>query len=372
MKQIKYWLLILTVITHQVLFAQINPRVTAYIEQYKELAMQEMIRTGVPASIKLAQGILESQFGESELAIKANNHFGIKCKTEWTGGRIFKDDDAKNECFRAYDDVNASFQDHSNFLRTRPHYSFLFQLDPADYQAWAHGLKKAGYATLPSYPQRLIKVIEDYNLQTYTLLALSRKPQTEYAKIEAPVIENKNETSVAIEEEVSVDSSNDQKDFEKEPEDQLKKHSEESKVPTLETSNLVSKSNEVSENKISYPTGVFVINHARVVFVEAGTSLLSVARQYDIAMAKIIEYNDYQLPEILEKDGLVFLEKKLKKGSVESFVASESCTLFDIAQKTGVRLDVLSDINKKQAGTPIRVGEKIWLRSPAEKLKSVK
>jgi len=365
MKQIKYWFLILGLCMVEFLHAQINPRVTAYIEQYKELAMQEMIRTGVPASIKLAQGILESQFGESELAVKANNHFGIKCKTEWTGGRIFKDDDAKNECFRAYDDAASSYQDHSNFLKTRAHYAFLFQLDPTDYQAWAHGLKKAGYATLPTYPQRLIKVIEDYNLQTFTLLAISRSQQSDFAKNESKVVDKQVDTIVSKEEE-AVEEAN---VIEEEP---TTKVVEEVKAPELQNMSALSKSNAVEEKKRNYPTGIFVINHARVVYVESGTSLLSVARQHDIAMAKLIEFNDNQLPEILEKDCLVFLEKKLKKGSVESFVADESCSLFDVAQKTGVRLDVLSEINKKQISAQVRVGEKILLRTPSEKSKSVK
>lgn len=372
MKQIKYWFLILGLCTVQLLYAQINPRVVTYIEQYKELAMQEMIRTGVPASIKLAQGILESQFGESELAIKANNHFGIKCKTEWTGGRIFKDDDAKNECFRAYEDAIASYQDHSNFLKTRPHYAFLFQLDPTDYQAWAHGLKKAGYATLTSYPQRLIKVIEDYNLQTFTLLALSRKQQSDFAKNESPV-ETKQAESQALKQVIETKETKvEGEELEEEPEEQETQVVEKLKATQQPNISTTSSPKVIEEKKSNYPSGIFVINHARVVFIDAGTSLLSVARQYDIAMAKILEFNDYQLPEILQKDCLVYLEKKLKKGSVETYVADESCSLFEVAQKTGVRLDVLSEINKMQATTQVRVGEKIWLRTPSEKSKSVK
>jgi LysM repeat protein len=139
----------------------------AYIEQYKDIAIQEMKRTGIPASITLAQAILESSSGESELAKKSNNHFGIKCKLDWKGETVFHDDDTKQECFRAYPNVNSSFKDHSDFLKTRPNYAPLFQLDPVDDSAWAYGLKKAGYATASDYPRKLLKVIDDYELSQY-------------------------------------------------------------------------------------------------------------------------------------------------------------------------------------------------------------
>jgi flagellum-specific peptidoglycan hydrolase FlgJ len=150
----------------------------AYVNTYKELAIAEMLRTGVPAAIKLAQGILESQSGESDLAKTSNNHFGIKCKTEWTGARTYHDDDEKAECFRVYATVEESYRDHSDFLKNRPYYADLFKLDPTDYEGWAYGLKKAGYATSPTYPQQLLKVINDYNLQQYSLEALERQKHT--------------------------------------------------------------------------------------------------------------------------------------------------------------------------------------------------
>ena len=146
----------------------------SYIQQYKELAIAEMRRTGVPAAIKLAQAILESQSGKSSLALTANNHFGIKCKTEWTGGRTYKDDDEKGECFRVYASAEQSFIDHSDFLKNRPYYASLFTLDPMDMEAWAYGLKKAGYATSSTYPQSLLKVIKDYQLEKYNAEALGK------------------------------------------------------------------------------------------------------------------------------------------------------------------------------------------------------
>ena len=116
----------------------------AYIEKYKDIAIIEMQRTGVPASITIAQGILESKYGESDLCKNSNNHFGIKCKIEWQGEKVYADDDESNECFRKYLDAAESYKDHSNFLKTRSHYSFLFNLEPTDFESWAYGLKKAG------------------------------------------------------------------------------------------------------------------------------------------------------------------------------------------------------------------------------------
>ncbi|MGD2034569.1 MAG: glucosaminidase domain-containing protein, partial [Bacteroidales bacterium] len=145
-----------------------------YIETYKELAMREMETHGIPASITLAQGILESGDGNSTLARRANNHFGIKCH-DWKGKSIKHDDDARNECFRKYKSAEESYEDHSEFLSTRGRYSFLFEYEQDDYKAWAKGLKKAGYATSPTYSKALIKVIEENQLFTYDQLVIAGK-----------------------------------------------------------------------------------------------------------------------------------------------------------------------------------------------------
>ena len=139
---------------------------TAYILKYKDAAIAQMQHSGIPASITLAQACLESGFGTSTLATKGNNHFGIKCH-DYDGRKMYVDDDVKDDCFRVYDRVEDSFQDHSDFLRYRSRYSFLFDLDPTDYKGWAYGLKAAGYATDPQYASRLIDLIERYNLQQY-------------------------------------------------------------------------------------------------------------------------------------------------------------------------------------------------------------
>src|SRR3982750_1595794 len=174
MKKHKLLVTILLALTSNLIFAQSTETIRNYIATYKNIAIAEEIRTGVPAAITLAQGIHETGAGTSDLVIASNNHFGIKCKGEWTGATVFHDDDAKGECFRKYDDPLQSYKDHSDFLKLRPYYSSLFELDPTDYKSWAYGLKKAGYATNPKYPQILIKLIEDYDLEEYTLVALNK------------------------------------------------------------------------------------------------------------------------------------------------------------------------------------------------------
>lgn len=144
-----------------------------YIERYKEIAMAEMKRSGIPASITLAQGLLESESGNGDLTLRSNNHFGIKCKTGWMGESVSHDDDEQGECFRKYNTPEESYRDHTDFLTSGARYAFLFSIKPQDYKAWAYGLKKAGYATNPRYPEMLIRSIEKYNLQQYTLLTIS-------------------------------------------------------------------------------------------------------------------------------------------------------------------------------------------------------
>ena len=143
-----------------------NQRYQNYFDKYKDVAVEQMLKYRIPASITLAQGVLESAAGNSELATKANNHFGIKCNG-WTGRKSYHDDDARNECFRAYDSVYESYQDHSVFLTTSKRYSNLFQLKLTDYKGWARGLKACGYATSPTYATKLIEIIELYKLYQY-------------------------------------------------------------------------------------------------------------------------------------------------------------------------------------------------------------
>lgn len=166
-----------------------NDIVSNYVLQYKDIAMSNMKTYGIPASIILAQGILESGAGRGDLAVTANNHFGIKCHSDWTGDSVRHDDDASQECFRKYDKVAESFRDHALFLTGKGRYSSLFELDKDDYQSWAKGLRKAGYATDPRYPEKLISYIERYNLAQYDAQVLGIKYRP---------IENQNARSITI------------------------------------------------------------------------------------------------------------------------------------------------------------------------------
>lgn len=162
------------------LSADTNSPRKLYIEKFKDIAMREMREYGIPASITLAQGILESGDGNSRLASKGNNHFGIKCHGSWQGKKMYHDDDAKGECFRVYKDAEQSYRDHSLFLANRSRYAFLFELEPDDYKGWAKGLKKAGYATNPKYAPLLIKIIEENQLYIYDQLVLNGGAEEDY------------------------------------------------------------------------------------------------------------------------------------------------------------------------------------------------
>jgi LysM repeat protein len=274
----------------------------------------------------LAQGILESQSGESELAKKSNNHFGIKCKTEWTGGRTYHDDDEKGECFRVYNTVEESYKDHSDFLKTRPNYALLFKLDPIDYEGWAYGLKKAGYATSTSYPQRLLKVIKDYDLQQYSMEAIGRKPHSE------PGLTAGGLTSSG----------------------------------TTDRPKLIAETLTVSSNKTGgFPAGVFTINHSKVIFAPGGSSLLALANQYDLPLAKLLAFNELTEMDILSKDCLIFLERKMKKGSFDIHIAQTGETLEAISQTEGIRLESLLEYNQFGSGYVLQSGDKIYLRNTA-------
>src|ERR1700743_526709 len=159
---------------------QLSANGVIYVNTYKAIAIAEEQRSGIPASIILAQGLHESEAGTSELCKMSNNHFGIKCKDDWTGDKVYHDDDARQECFRSYSSAADSYRDHTDFLKRGGRCAFLFELAPTDYEGWANGLKKAGYATNVRYPQILIKFIKDYNLQQYTLIAMGKmKPEEE-------------------------------------------------------------------------------------------------------------------------------------------------------------------------------------------------
>lgn len=340
-------------------YCQNDSRVTEYISKYKEIAIKEMQRTGVPASITLAQGILESQNGESDLAKRSNNHFGIKCKPEWTGGKVYHDDDERGECFRSYENVEQSYMDHSDFLKNRPYYTFLFKLDPTDYEGWAKGLKKAGYATNPVYAQQLITLIQKYNLQEYTLIALQRSKEQQkemfsYAKEEKPVVT----PVVAAPGEHVADTNKPAGKTETTPvigAVMIEGVKEEALSPVTPV---------VFYDAASYPGGPFSINSTKVILAKEGTSLLALANEFGISYKNLLEYNEMdESTDVLGFDQLIFLARKPKKGNKDLHIVEKNETMEIIAQKEGVQLEALLSYNRIPKGRqPVR-GERIYLRT---------
>lgn len=318
-----------------------------YINTYKEIAMKEMIRTGVPASITLAQGIVETENGNSKLVKKSNNHFGIKCKETWTGPSVSHDDDAPGECFRKYGSAEESYIDHSNFLVTRKHYAPLFTLDPLDYKAWAYGLKKAGYATNPRYPEMLIKYIETYNLHQYSLIAMGKKQEVESNVViteTKPPVEVGANTTVAV------------KEQKQQPKADVPK-------PVLE---IKTNTAAVEEKKaVNYPTGEFKINETRVVYVTKGTPFLSIARQYNVQLKWLFDFNDLKEMEAVPNDQLIYLQRKRRTGANEFHVMAAGETLYDVAQTEGIRLEALLQLNMLTMNQQPAAGARLNLQTQA-------
>jgi LysM repeat protein len=382
-----------------------------YIEQYKKIAVQEMKRTGIPASITLAQGILESNSGESNLAKKFNNHFGIKCKSDWKGETTFQDDDAKQECFRVYPTALASFKDHSDFLKNRPNYAPLFALDPVDDSAWAYGLKKAGYATATDYPKRILKIIDDYELSQYNFPELENEVEEEIAKAvsdEAKAISDgaktaailpKKDSVVAIVKDTISTKSIDT--VIKQPVvavDSIKKTTQAqiyaadttnislSKVKGIESTNSSSNSEipsmkglgvskdtvkqvlfTITKKKvINYPKEKFKINSVPVLWVKAGSSYLQIAQIHKISLYKLFVYNDMEEADVVSKDQLVFIAQKKKSGNKSIHTAKEGETLYEISQNEGIQLSYLKSYNKKLPNGPLKEGTIVLLFKPRE------
>src|SRR5450631_1253729 len=327
----KIRILIFTTLFAPRLHAQDPDQITKYINTYKSLAIEEMQRTGVPASIILAQGIHETSAGTSDLVIASNNHFGIKCKAGWTGQVVYHDDDARGECFRSYADANDSYRDHSDYLSQTPRYAFLFKLNPEDYESWAYGLKKAGYATNLKYSQILIKLIQDYNLENYSLIALGKLPA------ELPL-------DAALSNEVAGNSIN---GF---------------------TDSAILK----PEPSASYPEGLFSINAAKVIYAKAGVSLLSLSNQYEIPLARLLEFNDMNQEDVLRQDQLIFLQRKRKYGESTFHIVQPGESIYSICQAEGVRYENILEYNRLKPGEEPAAGEKIYLQSMASSKPSLK
>jgi hypothetical protein len=284
-----------------------------YIDQYKDLAIAEMKRTGVPASIKLAQGIHETMAGKSELVQKSNNHFGIKCKTGWNGPSVRHTDDARNECFRKYATASESYRDHSNFLKSSSRYASLFELDPTDYEAWAKGLKSAGYATNPVYAQTLVRLIEEYDLQQYSMQALGYETEEEDST-EVTVVPLKNSTPVNNESTIPA-SSNDDVTV------SLTKEEEKKAEQTANVKEVVETSTPAKSSR-QYPSGVFKEEGVKAIYITAGTPFLVIADQYKVPLAKLFEWNNLLPSTEARISQVIYLERpgsfKLRLPSLRS------------------------------------------------------
>jgi LysM repeat protein len=278
-----------------------------YISMYRGAAVKEMLINGVPASITLSQGILESGDGNSTLALKANNHFGIKCHNEWTGETFHMDDDEKGECFRVYKSVFESYDDHSQFLKTRSRYANLFKLEKTDYKGWAQGLKDAGYATNPKYPELLIKIIEENHLHQYDLLT------------EVP------------------------KDFDK----------------------TIVKENTVKADATSTTTAgkILLHNHIKYITVHPGDTYFSICKKYELVLWQVYKYNDLNKDDALTPGQKIYLQPKRYKGDEEFHIVKQGETMRDISQQHGIKLKTLYKKNNMVVGTQPKVGERLNLKS---------
>ena len=291
----------------------------SYIEQYAPLAIAEMQRTGVPASITLAQALVESGAGRSPLAVQANNHFGIKCHEEWDGETFYKDDDSAKECFRAYASAEESFRAHSDFLRSRERYQSLFELEPTDYKAWARGLKKAGYATDARYANKLIDSIEDFQLYRYDEEALAQAVPASAAP-DLP------------------------------------------RMATVETRRI-----PVAVERMTLPMSRPVLQRNGVPYVLSieGDTFSSLAAAYNLFPKEILRYNDLSYEQELEPNTIVYLARKktqAARGNSRFEVEQDGLSLWDISQLFGVQLKKIRLYNSYRGDGPTHAGETILLR----------
>ena len=286
-----------------------------YIAKYKDVAIKKMKEFKIPASITLAQGLLESGSGNSRLARKANNHFGIKCHKDWKGKRFFMDDDEKHECFRKYPNAADSYRDHSKFLTQRGRYSFLFQYDITDYKKWAYGLKKAGYATNPKYPQLLIKIIEKYNLSQY------------------------DEEAVHI----------------KKGRKKVKTHKE-TAIPAIASFKVWG--THANGRKI------YINNKRKLIIAHEGDTYAKIAKDFEIYSWQLFKYNEVSRKHKVIAGELVYLEKKKSRADkiYKYHHVREGESLHDVAQLYGMRLSKLLKLNNLPEGISVPVGTELRVR----------
>ena len=381
----------------------------AYIDQFKIIAMKEMKRTGVPASITLAQAILESNSGESNLAKNHNNHFGIKCKSDWTGAKAYQDDDSKQECFRAYEAAELSFKDHSNFLKNRPNYVDLFLLDPVDDTAWSYGLKKAGYATASDYPKKLLKIIDDYELAQYNFPELANEIEGEEEGVktpsdapvnkvlaDTPVIKTPSDAPVnkvladtpvkTLNKPLGIAQKNSNDNLVPLPskslpiqtlpapqKDSIKKDTIKKEVIAavqttqnepikIDTTRATSSTQPTVSKQptYNYPEGKFRINNVPVILGKENMSYIDIALKYNVPLYKLFEYNDIEASNLLKRDQLIFLAPKKKAGVTSFHIVKYNASLHEISQLEGMQLNALKLYNP-QLTEPVKEGTQVLL-----------
>jgi len=325
-------------------------QIIQYIETYAPLAIKEMNRTGFPASIKIAQGIHESGAGRSNLVSRSNNHFGIKCKSSWEGEKVYHDDDEEGECFRKYESAEASYIDHSDYLKSQTRYAFLFEYETDDHVSWAWGLKKAGYATSPVYAETIIKYVETYQLNELNQFDDAEEDEIDLSEYLSMVRSNLpiTNSSSTVPVTASIAKTEPNKAFEQ----------VEEKI----------RANNTKKSNALYPSGIFKINGSKVVYAEEGTSLLSLAKKYKVQASSLLLFNE--LPKktsVLKKDQLVYLQRKKQTGKKTHHRVRKGETLVDISQKEGVQLASLLKFNKLKSGQLPKSGQKLLLKGPVNK-----
>ncbi len=300
-----------------------------YIDRYRYIAIEHQQRYGIPASITMAQGILESDCGNSELSTRSNNHFGIKCKSNWTGRTVRHTDDAPDECFRAYDHVEHSYEDHAKFLDESPRYDSLFNFSPTDYRSWARGLKGAGYATAPDYAPRLVKIIEDSKL--YLLDVEAEEGVKAYDAMLAAKHKETNRKS-------------DQKPA--------------STSPTVDPNNY---SVPISTFN-GYP--IYKTNRTRYTRAKAGDSYKSIAKSFGIPRSSIAKYNDTSAKRAIKSGDVVYLEMKRHKwrGNTHEHRVRSGESVHSLSQSYAIRERSLRKINHLGRRDEIPVGAIIHLK----------
>jgi LysM repeat protein len=312
--------------------------VEEYIDTYKSTAIEEMIKYRIPASITLAQGILESNSGNSPLAVEANNHFGIKCHKEWTGKTFHQDDDEKDECFRKYNKAEESYRDHSEFLTTRERYKTLFDLEMTDYKGWAYGLKQAGYATNPKYPELLIKIIEENRLDVFD-------------KMTGQQLAVSGQQSAVGGQQSAVGS---------------RQSAVNSRKMKFNVRNPELRSGPPEQFEISGRGGndrmVFINNGVKFIYAEEGDDLFLIASEFGIYTWQVCKYNDLSKDDKLIPGQKVYLENKRRKADYDYHIVKTGEDLNAISQAYGIRVKALCRINLIQPDIKLAEGDILLLK----------